>query len=43
MKELLFNNVIEKEALENILALNQIKKCLKEWRKEDALINPEFR
>lgn len=26
-----------------MLPLNQIKKCLKEWRKEDALINPEFR
>lgn len=27
MKELLFDNLIEKEALENILALNQIRKC----------------
>ncbi|MBQ3020718.1 MAG: hypothetical protein IJD92_00660 [Bacilli bacterium] len=27
MNELLFGNIIEKEALENILALNQIKKC----------------
>jgi len=27
MNELLFENIIEKEALENILALNQIKKC----------------
>lgn len=27
MKELLFNSITEKEALENILALNQIKKC----------------
>lgn len=27
MKELLFNSILEKEALENILALNQIKKC----------------
>lgn len=27
MNELLFENVIEKEALENLLALNQIKKC----------------
>ena len=27
MKELLFDSIIEKEALENILALNQIKKC----------------
>ena len=27
MKELLFDSLIEKEALENILALNQIRKC----------------
>ena len=27
MNELLFGNINEKEALENILALNQIKKC----------------
>ena len=27
MNELLFESVIEKEALENLLALNQIKKC----------------
>lgn len=33
MKELLFGNNIEKEALENILALNQIKKCDKEIEK----------
>ena len=33
MKELLFGNNIEKEALENILALNQINKCDKEIEK----------
>ena len=33
MNELLFGNNIEKEALENILALNQIKKCDKEIEK----------
>ena len=27
MKELLFGNLVEKEALENLLAFNQIKKC----------------
>ena len=33
MNELLFGNLIEKEALENILALNQIKKCENEIEK----------
>ena len=41
MKELLFNNNIEKEALENILALNQIKKCDKEIEKYNAEINEQ--
>ena len=30
MNELLFGEIKEKEALENLLALNQIKKCDKE-------------
>ena len=33
MKELLFDSLIEKEALENILALNQIRKCEAEIEK----------
>ena len=41
MKELLFNNIIEKEALENILALNQIKKCDKEIDKYTNEINEQ--
>ena len=41
MKELLFNNIIEKEALENILALNQIKKCDKEIEKYTNEINDQ--
>ena len=33
MNELLFGEIKEKEALENLLALNQIKKCDKEIEK----------
>ena len=45
MKELLFNNIIEKEALENILALNQIKKCdegINKYNEEGILISSEL-
>lgn len=41
MKELLFDNIIEKEALENILALNQIKKCDNEINKYTNEINEQ--
>ncbi len=39
MVELLFENIIQKEALENLLALNQIKKCDKEIEKYTEEIN----
>ena len=39
MIELLFENIKEKEALENLLALNQIKKCDKEIDKYSNEIN----
>ena len=41
MKELLFNSLIEKEALENLLALNQIKKCDAEIEKYKNEINEQ--
>ena len=41
MSELLFGNLIEKEALENILALNQIKKCDNEIEKYTNEINEQ--
>lgn len=41
MKELLFNSIIEKEALENILALNQIRKCDAEIEKYTEEINEQ--
>ena len=41
MNELLFGNLIEKEALENILALNQIKKCDNEIEKYTNEINEQ--
>lgn len=41
MKELLFDNIIEKEALENLLALNQIKKCDNEINKYTNEINEQ--
>ena len=41
MKELLFNSVIEKEALENILALNQIRKCDAEIERYTEEINEQ--
>ena len=39
MNELLFNSLIEKDALENLLALNQIRKCDKEIEKYTNEIN----
>jgi len=41
MKELLFDNRIEKEALENLLALNQIRKCDNEINKYTNEINEQ--
>ena len=41
MNELLFGNINEKEALENILALNQIKKCDEEIEKYTNEINEQ--
>ena len=41
MNELLFGNIIEKEALENILALNQIKKCDNEIERYTNEINEQ--
>ena len=41
MNELLFGNLVEKEALENILALNQIKKCDNEIDKYKSEINEQ--
>lgn len=41
MKELLFDNIVEKEALENLLALNQIKKCDEEINKYTNEINEQ--
>jgi len=41
MKELLFDNIVEKEALENLLALNQIKKCDNEINKYTNEINEQ--
>ena len=41
MKELLFNSLTEKEALENLLALNQIKKCDAEIEKYKNEINEQ--
>ena len=46
MKELLFGNNIEKEALENILALNQIKKCdkvIEKYTNEIKIQNDEMK
>lgn len=45
MKELLFDSLIEKEALENILALNQIRKCdaeIEKYTKEIKEQNDEM-
>lgn len=45
MKELLFDSLIEKEALENILALNQIRKCdaeIEKYTKEIKEQNEEM-
>ena len=41
MKELLFDNTVQKEALENLLALNQIKKCDDEINKYTIEINEQ--
>lgn len=41
MNELLFGSIIEKEALENILALNQIRKCDNEIEKYTNEINEQ--
>jgi len=41
MKELLFDNRIEKEALENLLALNKIRKCDNEINKYTNEINEQ--